>query len=130
MAEQNVPTHGSFAWNELATNDVAACKSFYTDLLGWEAEDMPMGDGTYTVFKKGSQQLAGMMAIAPEWGPVPPNWMGYIAVDDVDEAASRVEGLGGGVIMPPTDIPNIGRFAVIKDPGGAVVSIMTFLPME
>ena len=129
MAEEHSPNYGSFAWNELATTNIDACRSFYSTLLGWEASEMPMEGMTYTVFSKGGKQVAGMMPIAPEWGEVPPHWLGYISVEDVDVSAGMVESLGGSILVPPTDIPTIGRFAVIKDPAGAVVSIMTFLPM-
>lgn len=130
MAEQQLPQYGTFAWNELATTDPETCKAFYGTLLGWEASEMPMPDGTYIVFSKNGTQMAGMMKIGPDWGEVPPHWLGYIAVEDVDASAAQVESLGGGIIMPPTDVPGIGRFSVIRDPAGAVVAIMTFQPME
>jgi predicted enzyme related to lactoylglutathione lyase len=121
---------GTFAWNELATNDVAACKDFYRDLLGWEARDLPMDGMSYTIFSKDGQDVGGMMAIAAEWGDVPPHWLGYIAVEDVDASAARVENLGGEVMVPPMDVPGVGRFSIIRDAGGAALAIMTFLPME
>jgi predicted enzyme related to lactoylglutathione lyase len=116
---------GTFCWNELATNNLKECKKFFTDLLGWTSEDSDMGGTKYTVFKQGEKMVGGMMAISKDWGDVPPHWMGYIAVDDVDSKAKKVEELGGKVNVPPTDIPTVGRFCVITDPGGAVVSLIT-----
>jgi len=119
------PAVGTFCWDELMTTDVGAAKTFYTELLGWSTEEMDMGEmGTYTMFKKGEQPVAGMMAMPPDCGEgVPPCWMSYIAVDDVDASTARVEQLGGKVCVPPTDIPNVGRFSVITDPTGAMISL-------
>jgi len=127
MAEQKIPENGLFAWNELETTDTAACKTFYAELLGWEAEEMPMGEETYTIFKKDGKQVAGMMRILPEWGEIPSHWLGYVAVENVDALSERVPEIGGRVIVQPTDVPGIGRFAILSDPSGAVVSIMTFV---
>ncbi len=77
--------HGSFSWNELCTRDVPAAAAFYCQLLGWTTRDMDMGGGRkYTIFKSGNDDVGGMMAIEAEWGEVPPHWMSYITVDDVD----------------------------------------------
>lgn len=127
MAEttQAPPAAGTFCWNELMTRDVGAAKTFYTRLLGWTTEEMDMGEmGTYIVFKKGDREVAGMMAMPPDCGEeIPPHWMSYIAVDDVDAGAAKVEQLGGKVCVPPTDIPEVGRFSVITDPTGATISL-------
>lgn len=122
---QAPPAAGTFCWNELMTTDVGAAKAFYTGLLGWSTEEMDMGEmGTYTIFRKGEQQVAGMMAmVGDSWEGVPPHWMSYIAVDDVDASTAKVEQLGGKVCVPPTDIPNVGRFSVITDPAGATISL-------
>src|SRR5581483_4424160 len=76
----------------------------------------------YTVFSKGPTMVAGLMAIPAELKAqsVPPCWSGYIATDDVDAEVKRVTAAGGAIQKPPTDIPNVGRFAVVADPGGAV----------
>ena len=91
---------------------------------------MPMGDaGTYTLFhapgaKEGDQPIGGMMEMkGKEFGDMPPQWMLYLSVPDVDAAAEQVTKLGGTICMPPTDIPNVGRFCMIKDPTGAGVSL-------
>jgi predicted enzyme related to lactoylglutathione lyase len=116
---------GSMCWNELMTTDTTKAVTFYAGLFGWETETMSMGDqGDYTMFKGGGGQPAGgMMAIQPEMGPIPPNWLVYFAVDDVDNSHDNAVGLGGKAIVPPTDIMEVGRFAVIADPVGAVFGI-------
>ncbi len=122
MSEQ-APKAGTFCWNELITADTAAARKFYAELVGWEANEMNMGETTYTVFKSGDKDVGGMMAISKEMGDVPPHWMAYIVVEDVDASAKKAEELGGKVVCPPTDIPDTGRFATIIDPTGAAVSL-------
>lgn len=124
--------NGAFSWHELLTEDVDAAKQFYSDLLGWETEDVPMENGTYSIVKVGDEQVGGIMTITPpakETG-VPPYWGIYITVDDVDSAASRAQELGATILVPPTDIPEVGRFSTIRDPQSAVLSIITYTPME
>lgn len=128
MAEtQAGPTIGAFSWNELMTPDVEKAKSFYTQLFGWTTRDMDMGpNGTYTIWVNQGKDVGGCMKTPAEAGNVPPHWMGYVTVADVDAVAARVTQLGGKVHHPPTDIPDVGRFSVIADPTGAVISIITF----
>ncbi|MFB2550943.1 VOC family protein [Ensifer soli] len=128
--------HGKLIWAELMTTDTAAGGAFYGDVVGWRVRDMSMPDiGTYHVFEMDDEGgvchgVGGMMTIPPELdGKVPPNWTGYIAVDDVDRSVADAVALGGSVRRPAEDIPSIGRFAVIADPHGGVVCIMTPLPM-
>lgn len=121
--------HGLFSWNELMTEDVAAAKEFYTQLLGWEGEDMPMETGPYTVFKVDGEQVAGLMQLpeqAKQMG-APPSWASYITVDDADAVAARVKELGGTILVPPTDIPSVGRFCTFQDPQGAVISVIKYV---
>jgi predicted enzyme related to lactoylglutathione lyase len=120
---------GTFIWYDVMTTDTKAAAKFYSDVIGWSAEEHPMQDGgTYTVFSKGSAMVAGLMAIPEPMRAqgVPPRWSGYIATDDVDAEAARVKAAGGGIERPPTDIPGVGRFAVASDPGGA--SFLLFKP--
>jgi predicted enzyme related to lactoylglutathione lyase len=117
--------HGAFSWNELMTSDVAGAKTFYSALLGWDMEEHTM-NMPYTIAKLGEQQIGGIMAIPADAGKMPPMWGAYVTVDDVDAMVAQVESLGGNIIMPPTDIPDIGRFCVIQDPQGAVLSLITY----
>lgn len=121
--------HGMFSWNELLTEDVAAASRFYTELLGWEAEEQEMDTGPYTLFKVDGEQVAGLMQLpeqAKQMG-APPNWGSYITVDDADAVAAKVEELGGKILVPPTDIPALGRFCTFQDPQGAVISVINYV---
>jgi predicted enzyme related to lactoylglutathione lyase len=116
-------SRGKFVWYDVMTTDTKAATDFYSHVVGWTAQEFPMGEGrNYTVFSQGAVMVCGLMALPPEAAQmgVPPCWSGYLAVDDVDADAKRVEALGGKIQRPPEDIPNVGRFAVVADPGGAV----------
>lgn len=121
--------HGTFIWHELMTPDPAAAKDFYGSLLGWEPTDMQMDGFTYTSFAVPGFPfgVAGMMALTDEMKGqgISPNWTGYIAVDDVDQTAADYAANGGTICRPAEDIPGVGRFAVVADPQGAVLCIMT-----
>lgn len=121
------PPQGTFCWTELLTRDRDGARSFYTSLLGWETGEMDMGPGGIyvTLTPKGQENaVGGMMEMSgPQFDQVPTHWLPYIAVDDVDASAKKTGELKGTVIVPPTDIPNIGRFCVIQDPTGGVVAL-------
>ena len=117
----------SYCWSELATRDTARATQFYTALFGWDAKVSDMGPMTYTEWMNNGTAIGGMLPIAPEWGDVPSNWMGYVSVEDCDSTADKAKALGAEIMSPPTDIPHAGRFAVIKDPQGAVFAIIKLM---
>ena len=112
---------GALCWTELLTTDVARARTFYTSLIGWNPNDMPMAQGgTYTVFQRaGGVNAAGMMLMPDQMKGAPPNWTTYFQTADIQKTTADVTKLGGKVMMPPTPIPNIGSFAVYLDPQGA-----------
>ncbi len=113
---------GALIWNELMTTDPEDATRFYIGLLGMGSSKMP-GPMDYTLLNVGGIDVAGMMAIGEEMGQVPPHWTVYFGVDDADATAKKAESLGGSIIMPAMDIPEIGRFAGLQDPQGAMFSI-------
>ena len=119
-------THGAFSWNELMTTDPAAAGAFYAGLFGWTIKDMDMGTGPYHVASVGDTQVAGIMGPVPDAPPMPPAWGCYITVDNVDETLARCAALGGQTLVPPMDVPGVGRMAVLQDPQGAVFSVMSY----
>lgn len=119
-------TQGAFSWAELMTTDVAAAKAFYRDLFSWGLRDMDMPTGSYTTCQVGDTSVAGIMKIPPDGPPMPPSWGCYVTVDDVDATLQKAAGLGGQVVVPAMDIPNVGRMAVIRDPQGALLSVITY----
>jgi uncharacterized protein len=126
------PTPGKFMWNELMTTDAEAASKFYSAVVGWNVGSMPMPDGSgekYHLWKAGDQDAGGMMQMSgPQFAGVPPHWMSYVHVADVDACAAKVAPAGGKVAQPPFDIPGIGRMCVIIDPQGAALALMTPSP--
>lgn len=121
-----VGENGTACWFELMTPDAAGAAAFYTSLFGWgtKASEIPGMD--YTEWLALGQPAGGMMPMAGEmWQGVPPHWMLYVRVDDCDASAAAVTAAGGNVCVMPTDIPKVGRFAVVNDPQGATFSIIT-----
>lgn len=119
--------HGAMSWNELATRDVSTAKAFFERLLGWAVQTGDIGGGNmYTgIFLDGDHPNGGMIQMDEKWPQeIPPHWMTYFTVDDVDAAAAKVEELGGAVKVPPRDIP-VGRFSVVSDPQGGTFTIIT-----
>lgn len=122
-------TNGAFSWSELLTSDLDSAKKFYGELFNWELVDSPMPgtDMTYTVVKVEGNPVGGMMTMPADMPEeTPSNWGTYVTVDNVDDSAKKTIELGGKVIFDPMDIPGIGRFAVIQDPQGAVIAIMSY----
>lgn len=128
MANRESYAPGTPSWVDLATNDQAAAKSFYGALFGWSYDDMAVGDDVF--YSMATLRGSNVAAIAPQQeaqlaAGVPPHWQMYITVADVDAAAALVEGAGGSVHVPPFDVMDAGRMAVINDPTGAFVMLWT-----
>jgi uncharacterized protein len=115
---------GHWVWHELHATDEAKALAFYENLFGFTHDAMPTGDSTYYVLKSGDIGRGGIMK-NPR-GDGPSLWLPYVLVTDVDAAAAKAATLHAEVCVPPTDIPDIGRFAMLRDPQGAVFAV--FLP--
>ena len=120
--------HGAPSWFETLTSDVERARECYTNLFGWSAETMPMPDGTYTTFKLGDDYVAGMLSITPQLAGVPPHWATYFTVNNVDETMSKAAELGGSIVVPMHDVPNVGRFCGILSPQGVMFFTITYSP--
>lgn len=118
---------GTLTWNELGTRLTERAAEFYAGLFGWTPTAFE-GDGRpYTVFMDGDAQAGGMFALTPEMAEMPVAWTPYFAVEDPDETARRTEELGGTVLHPPHDLP-VGRWALLRDPQGAIFHVVRFVP--
>lgn len=119
---------GAMTWNELATRDAGAAADFYRDLLGWGYDTMEMHGTTYRVIQNADRPNGGILQMNDEWlAEIPAHWMVYFAVDDVDEAARKVEALGGKISVPPTDTV-VGRMSVVGDPQGGTFTLFKGAP--
>jgi predicted enzyme related to lactoylglutathione lyase len=124
---------GAVVWNELNTPDPDRAKQFYTDVFGWETRPFG-GEGgpPYLTAHVGGEEtgVAGIMDTRAFDQEVPPHWMVYFAVEDVDNVAGRVSELGGTVAQEPTDIPEVGRMAVFNDPAGVHFAVLKPNPQQ
>jgi predicted enzyme related to lactoylglutathione lyase len=121
--------HG-LVWTELTAKGVDKAIEFYTQLFAWTPRQFDMGPtGKYTVLNRGETPAAGAMEMPKEMGGAPSCWTPYFSVEDCDAMAKKAESLGGKILVPPTDVPDTGRFSVVADPQGAVFAIMKMLPM-
>jgi uncharacterized protein len=111
---------GTLTWNELITTNPSAA-AFYQQVFGLAITTMDMGTGEYTLFQVGDDQVAG--CTPPQMPGLPNHWHVYFAVDDADAAAAKVTEQGGSLLADPFDTP-VGRIAVVRDPQGAVFSII------
>jgi hypothetical protein len=121
--------HGDFVWYELITPDPDAAEAFYGPMLGWSFTKTAHPGRDYRYFAVGDAGVGGIMQ-TPSEAPMPPAWLGYVGVDDVDKMVESVEQGGGQVHMPAFDLEGIGRMAIVADPQGAAFYVMDIGPEE
>ena len=120
MAEQS-----PFIWHELVTPDQKRSGTFFCQLFRWTSKEVDAGPfGIYTLFQKNGKDVAGMMNPTPDTPGKGPFWHSYIAVEDIEECAKRAPSLGGRVVVPPHDVPDVGRVCIVADPTGAIAHLM------
>lgn len=120
----NADIRGRFIWHELMTTDTDAAAAFYSKVVPWKTQDSGMP--SYTLWMAGKTQVGGLTGLAPDGAEgTPPHWIVYIATPDVDATVAQAERLGGKVLKGATDIPNMGRYAVLTDPQGATFAVYT-----
>lgn len=122
MGDRDGYAPGTFCWVDLGTFDPVAAKAFYMGLFGWEADDLPVGDGSvYTMFSLGGRHVCALYG--RDAGQGPPAWLSYISVDDVDAIAARAGEAGARSVGDPFDVFDSGRMALLEDPTGAHVAL-------
>jgi predicted enzyme related to lactoylglutathione lyase len=116
---------GRFLWYELMTTDPAAAKAFFTKVIGWGTETVKGLDMPYEMFKCGDNALAayGLPKEARDGGTA--HWIAYVGTPEIDKTFELATKLGAKSYVPPTDIPKVGRFAVLADPQGATFAVFT-----
>jgi predicted enzyme related to lactoylglutathione lyase len=127
IAMSNADIRGRFVWHELMTTDPDAASEFYSSVVPWTTQDSGMP--SYTLWMSGKNRAGGLMALPEDdTSGTPPHWIIYIATPDVDETVEQAQKLGGKLLKPASDIPNVGRFAVLSDPQGAAFVAFTPSP--
>ena len=117
---------GTFCWVDLATTDPTGATDFYGELFGWQAENIPGGDGgAYTMLHLDGDEVCALyeMEVGRREQGIPSHWSSYVSVESVEETASRTRELGGTVHTEPREVPDMGRMAVITDPAGATFAL-------
>lgn len=122
------PEPGTFCWIELAADDAAAAKRFYTEMFGWTADDNPIGPGEndiYTIYRLRGKDVAASYSMMQDQrdAGIPSNWLSYVAAASADESAARARELGATIMAEPFDVMEHGRMAVVQDPTGAVFAL-------
>ncbi|MGQ0642782.1 MAG: VOC family protein [Gemmatimonadaceae bacterium] len=113
---------GRFVWYDLMTTDQPKAIDFYTKVVGWTTQDFEGAPVRYPMWvTRGNEMIGGSMVLEEEQrkAGVPPHWLGYIMTPNVDDTIQQAKGLGGSVIVPPIEIPTVGRSAILADPQGA-----------
>ncbi len=121
-----IPVVGKIVWHDIITNNIEGALKFYRELFNWNYTEFEMGASEkYNMIQLGDKTIGGF--VKPEMADVPPHWIAYVSVADMDKSVAMVNRLGGRVVLGPRDIPNIGRFAVTFDPQGAAIDIYSSL---
>lgn len=123
IGAQVVNHPNSLVWNELQTRMGEISQTFYQEVFGWEGQADESG---YVTFSQDGRRHAGMILIDESWGPMPNMWATYFMVEDVEATAAKAQSLGGNILAEPTAAGEIGTFAVLQDPAGAVFTIIQF----
>ncbi|MGA7616905.1 MAG: VOC family protein [Thermoanaerobaculia bacterium] len=116
---------GAICWHELSTSNAESARSFYRRLFNWAEERRTGDDNEYTVFRCGTASAGGMLQVDPLVSGNGAEWLVYFSVDDCDDAVAYARQLGATVLTPPKDVTGVGRFAVLRDPQGAVFAVLT-----
>jgi predicted enzyme related to lactoylglutathione lyase len=118
-------SRGRFVWYELLTTEPEAAQHFYKQLLGWDTQKW--GGGAYTMWTNQGQALGGVLSLPEPARKVgaPPHWLASISTPDLDGTVGQAQKLGGKVLVPTTEMPEVGRWAVLADPQGAAFTAYT-----
>ena len=119
---------GHFIWYELITSDLDAAIAFYGRVAGWTVIAGNTDGMDYRQIRAGDKDIGGMMAVPAEAAGMPPGWFAYVDVADVDAEVTAFEAAGGKAVWPANDIPHVGRMAMVADPQGALIYVMTPAP--
>ena len=127
MGGQNKKQFGSITWTDLTVQNAEEVKEFYQHVVGWKAEPVSMGE--YNDFNmnlpENNETVTGICHARGGNVKIPPQWLVYITVEDVDESAKKCLDLGGEIIIEPKNMEGYGRYCIIKDPAGAVAALFT-----
>jgi len=124
MTQDDTPKVGSIVWTDLTVPDAEQIRDFYIAVVGWQSEPVDMGEyNDFTMNAADGQGTAGICHARGTNADLPPQWLMYIIVEDLDQSIGRCTELGGEVLAPPKNMGTMGRYCVIRDPAGAVTAL-------
>jgi predicted enzyme related to lactoylglutathione lyase len=124
-------SHGHFVWHELLSSDLAASAAFYTAVVGSQTAPMPEVDFPYLLWLAEAGAMGGLIQHDGGRDGSSPRWQGTIAVADVDALCARAVELGGSVRQAPVDLTQVGRLALLADPQGHLLTLLSpHTPMQ
>lgn len=126
MSETKRPAIGTISWADLTVEDAPRVRDFYREVVGWEVEELDMGGyADYCMnAPEGGATAAGICHARGVNAGLPPQWLVYITVADLDRSIERCAALGGVVVAGPRDMGPYGRMCVVRDPAGAVAGLI------
>ena len=113
---------GAFHWNELWASDPKTAVAFYSKLFDFAVDEVEMPNGTYFVLKNGDKLRGGVMK-SPVPG-IPAFWLPFVEVENADKTVDHAQRKGAEACQEPMDVPSVGRFAVLRDPVGAMIGVI------
>ena len=126
--DQTIPAQGQWCHIEIPSADPGKSKAFYGDVFGWTFQDVPLGEGTYTLYMTGDGGIGGGIWNPPEG--MPRQVINYVNVEDLEPIRRKAEAAGGQVVLPEQEVPGIGWFSLIADPDGNVFGAWKQGPQE
>ena len=120
----SVASRGQFVWHDLLTTDIAGAGAFYPRVAGWKSQPWDK-DSSYTLWMNRAAPLGGLMPLPEDASAAPSHWMPYISTPGVATTVEAARSLGAQVRKEPTDIPEVGTFAILADPQGAMFAVFT-----
>ncbi len=115
--------HGTLCWADLSTSDTKRASDFYSGLFGWQIVADPKDQSGYLHIKNGEHFIGGVPPAKYLQPGVPPHWLAYFQVDDVDVTAIKAKDMGAKLCVPPMSMEGVGRMSIIGDPQGAIFAI-------
>jgi len=120
------PEIGTITWVDLTIRNAEEIRDFYGKVVGWKPEPLSMGEYDDFVMNlpETKTAIAGVCHSRGSNAGLPPQWLIYITVENIDESISTCIKLGGKIISEPKNYAGTGKYCVIQDPAGAVCALL------
>lgn len=128
MSDHSTPASGTIAWHDLTVDDADGLRDFYSAVVGWRSQPVPMGDySDYGMAAADGSSVAGVCHSRGVNEGIPPQWLIYIIIENLEASLAECARLGGTLLHGPRDMHG-AKFAIIQDPGGAIAGLYENAP--